>query len=242
MTTQPKDLLLEIHTAVRRATVVAVAAGGAVTVAAPGGPVVAHVAVAGDYAPAPDDEVLLAGGDGEWFVIGVLCAASGARRVATASGVEARVEREAGGEVLRVRDAAGRLLLEHRPDGATVISAAAGDLELAAPAGSVRVTARDRVEVRAAAADVKVVDAKLEATTVATVAARARHVLGTLELQAGRIVERAKNAYREAEELSQTRAGRIKLLARQTLHAFADRAAIKAQQDVKIKGEKIYLA
>ncbi len=56
-----------------------------------------------------------------------------------------------------------------------------------------------------------------------------------------RIVERAKEAWRETEGLSQTRAGRVRMVAEQTLHLLAERTTLKAREDVKVKGEKIYL-
>jgi hypothetical protein len=55
------------------------------------------------------------------------------------------------------------------------------------------------------------------------------------------VVERVKNAYREVEELAQTRAGRVRVVARAAMHLISGRTVIKAEQDVKVKGEKIHL-
>jgi hypothetical protein len=56
------------------------------------------------------------------------------------------------------------------------------------------------------------------------------------------VIERARNVYRDAEELSQTRAGRIKIIAEKTVHVLGQHTLFKAREDVKIKGEKVYLA
>jgi hypothetical protein len=66
-------------------------------------------------------------------------------------------------------------------------------------------------------------------------------VAGALEVRATQLVERAKNAYREAEELAQQRAGRLRVVAETTFHLLAQRALVKAEQDVRIKGEEIAL-
>ncbi|MGE0790280.1 MAG: DUF3540 domain-containing protein [Sandaracinaceae bacterium] len=91
-------------------------------------------------------------------------------------------------------------------------------------------------------AAVKAKEARLVIGTIRTVAQRIRERAETVERSAGTIVERAKEMYRETEGLSQTRAGRIRLVAEQTFHALGERAVLKAHEDVKVKGKKIYLA
>ena len=51
----------------------------------------------------------------------------------------------------------------------------------------------------------------------------------------------ARDAYREVDGLSQLRAGHLRMVARDTFRAFADRLRMKAKKDAKIDGEKIYL-
>ncbi len=82
----------------------------------------------------------------------------------------------------------------------------------------------------------------LHATRVESRVERARHVVGVLETRAGRIVERARDTYREVERLSQTRAGRLKLVAKKTAQLLADQTLVKARERVKIKGESIHLS
>ncbi len=164
-------------------------------------------------------------------------------RLVARSGVRAELRGAGAGESLRVLDAAGNLLFEHRPgEGLTVISVPSGDLELRAPMGSVRVVAGKRVEVRAAEADVKVTEARFSARQLVSTVDRVREVVGVLETRAERVIERAKNVYRDVEELSQTRAGRVKLIAERTVHVLGQRVLVRAADDVKIKGEKVHLA
>lgn len=100
----------------------------------------------------------------------------------------------------------------------------------------------ERLGVDVTRADVRVNEANLVANTLRTVAGRVKHQAQAIEIRAERLVERTKESWRETEGLSQTRAGRIRMVAEQAFHAIGERAVLKARQDVKIKGEKIYLA
>ena len=138
-----------------------------------------------------------------------------------------------------------------------VVRVEEGDLSLEAPGGRVTIVARDGVVVRSGESEVIVgatgIDAKapraelgagearLVVRSLTTVAESVRQVAGVVELEATRVVERAKNIYREVEELAQTRAGRVRVVARAAMHLMSGRTVIKAEQDVKVKGEKIHL-
>jgi len=148
-------------------------------------------------------------------------------------GSSAALERAGAVEVLRVRDGRGRLLFEHRPaEGRSVVHAPEGDLDF---------EVGGRVRVRAAGIEVSVDEGRLVARATTAVVRHAQQTFETLETGVGRLVERAREAYREAEDLAETRAGRLRLVASKTLHALAERALIKAREDVKVKGEKIYV-
>ena len=126
------------------------------------------------------------------------------------------------GDVARVRDEAGRVLFEyHAREGRSVVFVPAGDLELRADAGAIKLSARDGVSV----------------ATPATLSVEA----GVVETRAGRIIESAKNVYREVSELAQMRAGRVRWIAKETFHLLGRTAIIKAEEDVKVKGAKIHL-
>lgn len=91
-------------------------------------------------------------------------------------------------------------------------------------------------------ADLSVKELNLVARTVRTVASRVKREVETLETQAERIVERTRESYRETEGLAQTRAGRLRMVAETSFSALAKKTLLKAREDVKIKGERIYLA
>lgn len=162
----------------------------------------------------------------------------------TLTGVSASITRGAiDAEILRVVDADGRLLFEHNTSTrVTVIVAPEGDLELRAPRGRVRIVAAEGFELETPSVHAKVGEARVEGRTLSTTFERMKTAAGVIETSAGRILERAKNAYREVEELSQTRAGRLRLVAEKTVSMLGQRAVVKAKEDVKIKGDKVYLA
>lgn len=91
-------------------------------------------------------------------------------------------------------------------------------------------------------ADVKVTDVNVVAKTLRTVAHRVRERAEHVERTAGRVVEHAREVFREVEELSQTKAGRLRLVADTALSLLGKSTTVKAREDVKIKGEKIHLA
>ncbi len=115
------------------------------------------------------------------------------------------------------------------------------------PASAVTLDARGMaiatpyLDARATRVEVAADEARLVARAVATAAETVRHVAGVVESQATRVVTRVKNAYHEVEELSQTRAGRMRLVAATTFHLLGGRTLLKAEQDMKLKGEKIHL-
>ncbi|MGE3634073.1 MAG: DUF3540 domain-containing protein, partial [Sandaracinaceae bacterium] len=187
----------------------------------------------------------------------------------------------------RVHDRRGHLLFEYDPvrDRAT-LHAAGGDLEIAVPAGALRVNARDGVAIesdadvhlrggrsvtlessKAAGPASRVVMQPGELSLVGSVITaaadraellasrvgvkahqleshvdRVRTVAKVLDVRAGRIVERAKDVYRDVERLSQTRAGRLRLIAKTTAQLVAENALLKARDRMKVKGEQIHLA
>ncbi len=234
--------LMTTPATLQTATLAAVHDDGSVTVTVDGTAMRARLAAPGYASPEAGDEVLVAVDDARCFVVGSFAPAR-AEVLATRGGVSAAIERRGDAESLRVTDAEGNLLFEHRPaEGVTVISVPRGDLEIRAPTGSIRLQAGQRVEVAAKEADVKVGEARVTARQVTSTIDRVRQAVGVLETRADRVIERARNVYREVEELSQTRAGRIKLIAEKTVHVLGKHTLFKAREDVKIKGEKVYLA
>jgi hypothetical protein len=56
-----------------------------------------------------------------------------------------------------------------------------------------------------------------------------------------RILERAKNVYRQVEELQQTRAKRVRTLVEQSYQLNSETTTIKSRKNVNIDGERIHL-
>lgn len=139
---------------------------------------------------------------------------------------------ETGGDVgLR----GSRVQLEASRDDAGVAARVAmepGELSLV---GSVLTAAADRAEILAAKVGVK-------AHSLESHVDRVRSVVKVLDMRAGRIVERAKDVYREVSGLSQTRAGRLKLVAQKAAQLVGENTLLKARDRMKVKGERIHLA
>ncbi len=142
-------------------------------------------------------------------------------------GVVAALEQGVRGDVIAVRDARGRLLVEVQEDGTVALHVAEGDLVLRSATGRVRIEGAEGVH--------------LTAPRVTIEAARMRQVVGVMETHARRIVEKAKDAYRDVEGISQTRAGQVRIVAKQTFRAIAERVRMRASKDAKVQADKIYL-
>ncbi|MCA9604689.1 MAG: DUF3540 domain-containing protein [Myxococcales bacterium] len=76
---------------------------------------------------------------------------------------------------------------------------------------------------------------------VETEARRLVQRAGHVETHARRLVERTRESFREVEDLAQTKAGRLRLVAEDTLRAMGRRTLLKAREDMKLRGERIYL-
>lgn len=107
-----------------------------------------------------------------------------------------------------------------------------GELSLV---GSVLTAAADRAELLASRVGVK-------AHQVESHVDRVRTVAKVLDVRAGRILERAKDVYREVSGLSQTRAGRLRLVAEKAAQLVGENTLLKARDRMKVKGEQIHLA
>jgi hypothetical protein len=116
------------------------------------------------------------------------------------------------------------------------------------PASSLTMDARGtrldtaHLEARADTARAQLDEASLTVRALSTTCQTARHAVDVLEVQAGRILERAENVYRDVKDLAQTRAGRVRLFAETTFHLFGQRTLFKAKEDLKLKADKIHLA
>ncbi|MBK8696132.1 MAG: hypothetical protein IPN17_28675 [Deltaproteobacteria bacterium] len=131
----------------------------------------------------------------------------------TVTGISASITRSAlDAEVLRVVDADGRLLFEHNTSTpVTVIVAPEGDPSCThAPRGKVKIVAAEGFELDTPVAPREDRRGPGGGPSLSATFERVKSAVGVIETRAERIIERAKNTYREVEELSQTRAGRLR--------------------------------
>jgi hypothetical protein len=120
---------------------------------------------------------------------------------------------EVDGERLVVRDPRGAIVVVYDAErGTAEIVAPAGDLVLSAPQGKIALRAAE-VECEA----------------------------GRIELRADRIFERARDLYREVDGLLQTKAERVRTLARGAYHLFAKRVNVAAEEDAAVDGKRVLL-
>ena len=61
------------------------------------------------------------------------------------------------------------------------------------------------------------------------------------ELTATRLVERTRDAFRDATELAQTRAGRARTLVKGAFALYSRRTALASTEDTSIDGSKVLL-
>ena len=106
--------------------------------------------------------------------------------------------------------------------------------------GQVDVSGRD-IKVSARRAGIFIEEVKNNIKTLTSKIGSVRLVTEKLETTAASIIEKAKDTYRTTENLSQIKAGRMRMLINRTFHLGSKTAVIKAKDDVKVKGEKIHL-
>jgi hypothetical protein len=220
----------------------------------------ARVAVFGDYRPRRGDTVLVCtDAHASPYVLGVL---SHLREAPTHEPVRFETA-EDGATVLRVAEGdlrieAPRVTITAR-EGLDVESErhvrvrARGEVELGSIGddGAARSSLRmdgDAAELRAGllvTSAMKLHQLADEATVLASrLEVRVDHLrqrAEELETDATRIVETAKETYRTVEDLAQVQAGRLRLVAKTTFHALAERAKLKAKGIFAVDGERIYL-
>lgn len=232
-------------------------------VSAPGNTLEARVAVWG-YSPTEGDRVLVcetqSNQSKEWFVVGVLHASAG--RLATSSGASASVD----GDRIVIRNADGQIaVVFDAATGSATITAPSGDLNLAAPQGKVAISSGkgfsaavgehskleinpNTTHVSAPSVEVSAHKASVHATETETISDRLRvtasdalYTMGRYELRATRLLERVQDAFRDVENLLQTRAGRARTIVRDTMQIFSRRTTMASKEETSIDGKRIML-
>lgn len=161
-----------------------------------------------------------------------------------------------------IRDGAGRLLIRYR-DGALELSPTEGDLILQAPRGRVLLRAQRSLELesegelRLSAEQTELATGRLQleakesrvvtgvavvfARDIATTANRLACNVERYEVEATRIVEKARDAFREITDLAQTRAGRLRTLVADLYTLDSRRTMLRSDDDTSIDGKRVLL-
>jgi len=98
-----------------------------------------------------------------------------------------------------------------------------------------------RIGVQAKEGEFKIKDTLYSGKSFKGMLDRSKVVVGKVETVAVRIIEKAKNVYRQVEELQQTRANRVRTLVQDTYQLDSEICHIKSKKDVNIDGDKINL-
>lgn len=138
---------------------------------------------------------------------------------------------------LTLRSPRGEMLFEYHADGSgrCVVFAPVGDLELRAEHGRIALRAAEGIDLETAG------EVRIEAKALRTVVELLQQTAGVVEQRAERWIERLGSVFREIEGLSQTRARRVRTIARETMQLLGKRTVLKAEGDMKINGERIHL-
>ena len=142
----------------------------------------------------------------------------------------------------RASSSGGTLTL---PGGNAIVS---DEAQLRLAARSVALTAGERVTLAAPRVEVNALSGEMRfvrlSSLIETLDAKvgaASLVASALTTTVGRLVQKARDAFRFTENLDETRAGRLRLKVDGRYHLEAEHAAILAEGLVKIDGEKIDL-
>lgn len=224
----------------------------------------ARLALATPYLPSVGDRVIVGGDESDAYVIGVVLAARSPGFGATtlADGTRIDVTETA----VDIRDREGQLLVRVA-DGHVEIAAKCGDVTVSADRDIVLSAGRN-IAVRAGDAEaqsslvvepqtiraetatvaVKTTVAKLVAAETAVLSRKIHTTAEALtqeverfELTATRIVERAKDTFRDTAELLQERAGRARFLVRDLFSLDSRRTAMQSEDETSIDGKKVLL-
>lgn len=116
----------------------------------------------------------------------------------------------------------------------------AGEPGLVVERAAVRVAAA-AVDVTSERASLHTTEATVLAERIATTAAQIAATAGRIEIQAERLIERARDAYRDVDGLLQTRARRARSLIREAYQLVSERTSMVSTKETSIDGERVLL-
>lgn len=89
--------------------------------------------------------------------------------------------------------------------------------------------------------DIRIDETKYTGKKVSGKIKNVKLIMERLESTANTVIEKAKNIYKTVEGLSQLKAGRLRTIVNASWQFKSKKAFLKAEEDFKIKGEKIHL-
>ncbi len=202
------------------------------------------------------DTVLAAGDNDNFYIIGIL-KGSAKDRLTLTSGAMAEVAESPEEEKLKVYSKEGGLIFEYdAKTGKSRVDIPAGDLEFVAKDGNIdfisekdiRFFSKNSIDLKShmmgMTADVGEVDIGHTQYSGKTLSGRidtVKLVMKRMETIAENMIETAQNVYRTVAKLSQLKTGRLRTLVQETSQFKSKKAFFKADEDFKIKGDKIHL-
>jgi len=184
------------------------------------------------------DEVLIAGNNANHlFVIGIISSrvVSNEPVLKTHCGAYASLRNvSTQDQAIRVYSRRNELLFEYDPVKESAKVKAKGNLELCTEDGDIFLSSANSVRIRGDSIEIN--SKKLNANI-----GYVRFVFDRMETVVNTLIEQAKNVYRNVTQLTQLRTGRMRTLVDETYQFKANKAFMKAEDDFKIKGEKIHL-
>ena len=132
--------------------------------------------------------------------------------------------------------------------GKTTLTVPKGDIDLCAQQGSIHLNAAEEITLSSAkfALDtakgkINITEATYQGMKLGVSVERTKLFLGKLNSTVGRLIEKAKNVYRQVDNLNQLKAGRMRTLVDGSYHLKSERIVEKAEKEVRIDGDKINL-
>ncbi len=202
------------------------------------------------------DTVLAAGDNDNFYIIGIL-GGSAKDRLTLTSGARAEVAESPEEEKLKVFSKEGGLIFEYdAKTGKSRVDIPVGDLEVVTKDGNIdfisekdiRFFSKNSIDLKsrkmgmtADRGEIHLEDTQYTGKTVAGRIDTVKLVMKRCETIAETMIEKAKNVYRTVEKLSQLKTGRLRTMVKETSQFKSRKAFFKADEDFKIKGDKIHL-
>jgi len=116
----------------------------------------------------------------------------------------------------------------------------AAEPQLAVQPGSLRATV-DQVQIRTKAWQLVAAKATTVAHTISSSAKNLTQMVDRYELDTNRLVERARDAFRDVSDLLQSRAGRMRTLVKGVQATYTRRTVMVSKDDTSIDGKRVLL-